>query len=313
MKYNYIILTALLLASCTENAQQPPNQLIAYNVLVDAEHDNYEIYTMNLDGSNKQNITNHPAVDWTYHASGDRIYFLSDRDTTTRVFFLYEMNASGEEIRKISPIRLRDSWLDTFQDKIVVSPHKSEDSTGFLILNMQGSVLSKVPVDLPYFSDPMFAPDGSKIVFRGATQKSKRDVGHIEEIFVINTDGSGLRQLSSYPETKKARNWYSYNAGPPRWSESLKAVTYQSSQDGKYSLFQIGLDGTNAGKLTDNEYDEGWHAWSPDGRWLAIEIFDSEQTQFNILLRDWSTGKQTILTDSSFTYQQAPVFVRSAD
>lgn len=55
--------------------------------------------------------------------------------------------------------------------------------------------------------------------------------------------------------------------------------------------------------------NEGWHDWSPDGRWLAVELFDDEQTQFHIGLMDGGTKEMKILTDTAYPYQQAPVFV----
>ena len=35
---------------------------IVYNVLEDREKDNYEVYSMNMDGSDQKNITNSPGV-----------------------------------------------------------------------------------------------------------------------------------------------------------------------------------------------------------------------------------------------------------
>ncbi len=84
---------------------------IAYNVLYDRKADNYEIFIMNSDGSGKKNISNWKGVDWVYCADGNKLYFVSDRDTTHRAFFLYEMDADGGNIKKISPFRVHDSWV----------------------------------------------------------------------------------------------------------------------------------------------------------------------------------------------------------
>lgn len=62
-------------------------------------------------------------------------------------------------------------------------------------------------------------------------------------------------------------------------------------------------------KLTDNPQNEGWHDWSPDGNWLAIEFFDDQQSQFHIGLMDMNSKSVQILTDTTYKYQQAPVFV----
>ncbi len=63
-------------------------------------------------------------------------------------------------------------------------------------------------------------------------------------------------------------------------------------------------------KLTNNPMVEGWHNWSPDGNQLAFDSSDPEQSQFHIFLMDWKTKKTVQLTDTTFHYQFAPVFVK---
>ena len=74
----------------------------------------------------------------------------------------------------------------------------------------------------------------------------------------------------------------------------------------------VSLDGTKQWKLTTNKENEGWHEWSPDGKWLAIELFNNDQTQFHIGLMNWETKKMKILTDTTYKYQQAPNFVEKS-
>ena len=84
---------------------------IAYNVAQDSKNDDYEVYSMNLDGTERKNITNHKDVAWTYYAWKKRLFFISDRDACKRCYFLYEMDANGNNIKKISDLRLEDSWM----------------------------------------------------------------------------------------------------------------------------------------------------------------------------------------------------------
>ena len=84
---------------------------IVYNVFEDREKDNYDIYTMNMDGSGKKNITNTPGVECVYHAYQDKVYYISDIDTCHRCYFLYEMDADGNNKRKVTDLQLEDSWM----------------------------------------------------------------------------------------------------------------------------------------------------------------------------------------------------------
>ena len=294
-------------------AGEPLDQyLIAYNVLVDDSTDNYDVLTLDPLTREQRNITNHPDVAWTYLADGERIFFISDRDTCRRCYQLFEMDAMGSNVRKISEILLKDSWMGVRNGKELVVNYRQPGPPGFTIIDLRGGILASILPDLPFASDPAFSPDGTYLAFRGGSAPSKRDSAFNEAIYRVNVDGSGLQRLSQYPPSDTTAPWHAYQAGPPRFHPTEDFISFQSFRDGKYSLFGVATDGSREWKLTDLEMAEGWHAWSPDGRWLAIEVFDPAQTQFHIALMDWPDKSHEILTDTTFRLQQAPVFVRRA-
>ncbi|MCW8980883.1 MAG: hypothetical protein OQJ83_05800 [Altibacter sp.] len=297
----------------TAAAAKVPEYKLAYNVLLDEEADNYEVFTMRLDGTDKKNVTKLPGVEWTYNAFGRDLYVISDKDTTHRWYFLYRTNSEGTKWEKLTDFRLADSWINTRKNgsELIVEPHKSVD-TAFYIIDYNGKVLDTIMPDLPYFSDANFSPDGTQIVFRGALQPFKKDSGYLDELYIMNADGSGMRQLTHYPKGDTTALWHNYHAGPPMWHPSENFITYQSKQDGKSSLYAVTPDGTKQWKLTQNDsLQQGWHRWSPDGKWLAIEVFDLENKQFHIELMNWETKASKILTDTTYRFQQAPVFIEA--
>ncbi|MCB0401082.1 MAG: PD40 domain-containing protein [Flavobacteriales bacterium] len=308
-----------LAVSCSEERPEKeiqqviePEYAIAYNVLAEPEEDNYEVFVMNMDGSEKRNITNLKGVEWTYYSFKDKIYFISDQDSCQRcVYNLYETNINGENQRKISNLPLADSWMSSRKDgsEFIVKPSIKIDSA-FYIIDIKGKLIQRLETGLPSSSDPIFIDNGKKVVFRGGTKKSKRIDGYQEELYMINVDGTQLRQLTKYPETDTTAPWFAYKAGPPKLHPTENFITYQSYQNGKYSLFATTLDGSRQWKLTDNIESEGWHEWSPDGKWLVIELFDDEQTQFHIGLMNWGTKNMKVLTDTTYKYQQSPNFVQ---
>lgn len=315
IKRFFLIFLATMLAACgsrkDQNASRSAQYRIAYNVLADSEADDYEIFTMNPDGSGKKNISHNPALEWAYYAYRDKLLFLSDRDTCRRCcYILYEMGIDGENVRKISDICMADSWMSARKNgtELIVTPHRSVDSA-FYILNKQGEVLDILYAGLPYSGDPLFVNNGKQVVFRGGLTPSKLVDGFNEELYIINMDGTGRRQLTHYPQGDTTAGKFGYHAGTPVEHPTERFISYQSKQAGKYSLYAVTLDGKKHWKLTDNPQNEGWHAWSPDGRWLAIELFDDDQSQFHIGLMDWQTKEMKILTDTTYQYQQAPVFV----
>ncbi|MEQ9426931.1 MAG: hypothetical protein RJQ09_21085 [Cyclobacteriaceae bacterium] len=303
----------LVFASCQEQKPQKreAEYRIAYNVyLPDSSGENYDIFIMNLDGSDKRNITNHQDIAWVYSSTPDKLLFLSDRDSSYRSFSFYSMDHEGGQVTKISDFLLRDSWLGSRKNgtEFIVNPSPKIDSV-FHIIDDKGELLSRVDTQLPFASDPTFSPDGKQIAFRGALKKSKREPSFNEAIYVMKDDASDLNRITKYPESDTTANWFDYRAGAPRWHPSGDFISFQSFQKGKYSLWAVSMDGSEQWKLTENPQNEGWHHWSPDGKWLVIELFDNDQTQFHIGLMEWKTKELQILTDSSFKYQQAPVFV----
>lgn len=281
---------------------------IAYNVLYDEEADDYEIFVMNQDGSGKKNISNWKGVDWVYYAYRDKIYFVSDRDTTHRTFFLYEMDANGKNIRKVTDVRLADSWISARNKGtgLIVKPHLLVD-TAFYLIDLETDGLKTVKPELAFFQDPCFSPDGKQIVFRGARELAKANQVFDDELYIMNDDGSNMRQLTHYPQDDNTAEWFDYRAGPPVWYQENK-VSYASKQDSSYSIFSINTDGSSLVQLTPGDNSQVYHSWSPDGNMMVFEQSSNDYENYNIFIMDVETGTITQLTDDDVA-QQAPVFV----
>lgn len=160
------------------------------------------------------------------------------------------------------------------------------------------------------YADPTFSPDGKNIVYR--YRKNKRDRQEKAELWIMELESRSTRQLTHYPTHDTTAPWHAYHTGPPHWHPTENFISYQSLQKGKSSLYAVTPDGKKQWQLLDTGVtDQGWHDWSDDGKWLAFEGFDSKQTQFDIYLLNWHSKDLKKLTDTTFKYQQAPVFVRA--
>lgn len=290
----------------------PDNYLIAYNVNAkDSSGDNYEIMIMNADGSDKKNITNHKDVAWTYYAYWDRLFFVSDRDTCYRCYFLYEMNSSGENIKKVSELQLEDSWMSSRnkgKEMVVNGRIGKELRFQLFMINLEDGSFKQITKDTAArYGDPCFSPDGKQIVY--SYKKDKRDKNTHEELFVMNADGSAARQLTTYPEDNPSAKEYGYRAGSARWHPTENFISYVSKQDGRHSIYAITPDGKKQWKLIENPQSDGWHDWSSDGKWLVFNNSDNEESQFHISIMNWKTKEQLQLTENQYPAQQSPVFV----
>ena len=90
--------------------------------------------------------------------------------------------------------------------------------------------------------------------------------GENTEIFLVNADGSGLRNLTQQPDTDEG--WL----GGPAWSPDGSEVAFPSSclrVGCEAGIYVIRVDGTSKRRLTSGESDSG-PVWSPDGQTIAF-------------------------------------------
>jgi TolB protein len=264
-----------------------------------------------MDGSDKKNITNNPDVAWTYYAFKNRLFFISDRDTCFRCFFLYETDANGSSIRKVSDLMLEDSWMsgrNNCEELVVTGRIGKEIRHQLFILNTRTGAYKQLTNEpKAKYGDPCFSPDGKKIAFY--YQKDKTDKTSHEELFLLNEDGTGMIQLTNYPENNSSAKDYGYRAGATKWHPTENFISYVSLQDGRHSIFAITPDGKKQWKLIDSELSDGYHDWSSDGKWLTFNKSDIKETQYHIVLMNWKTKEQKQLTDTTYKSQLSPVFI----
>lgn len=304
----------VLLTGCTNSRKKPiavSELKIAYNVYYDTADGNYEVFVMNADGSDKRNISNSKGIDWVYYACKDKIYFASDRDTTYRMYFLYEMDVNGNNIRKVSDLRLEDSYISSRKDgmEMVVSGRigKSIRQQLFLVNVQDGSYKQLTYDTASSFSDPCFFAGGEQIIFRH--RLNRRDFQNEKaELWAMNVDGTNKRQLTHYPENDTTAEWHVYHAGPPVVIPGKSRISYMSYQNNNYSIFSIAPDGKDIKQLTTDELNEGWHSWSPDGEWVVYDVSDKNSTGYDIwLMKADGSGFQKLTDD--WRFEQGPVFV----
>lgn len=212
----------------------------------------YEIYRANADGSNLRNITNSPGYDAEPTIGPDgRIVFTSVRDGDMEI---YSMNGDGSDVRRLT---------------------------------------NRVGPD----GGPFFSADGSRIVFRGRTLTPGPELDRYKsllgqglwqptslELFVMNRDGSGLRQVTNANAASFAPYFH------PDGTRIIFStnITSQAGR-GEFDLYMINVDGTGLERVTYAEDFDGFPMWSPDGKKL---IFASNRNaaapgDTNIFIADW--------------------------
>ena len=321
MKLILFFLSAGILFACKSPSLESPEiqdkYWIAYNTWEpdSSAEDNWEIRILDPEDSvpRSKNLINHPDVAWTYLAHESKIYFISDRDTAYRHFFLYEMNPDGSGVKKLSDLRLEDSWMDIDpkRNEMIVSARPSQDIRYQLFLiNLENGTFSPLVNDTVYrFSDPVFSPDGDQIAFV-KSPKTKVE-GIFPEVYLMNRDGSDEKQLTQFPAQDPAASKYGYKAGALRWHPTENFISYASSRGDMTFIFGVIPDGTQNWQISQSGKREVYHDWSPDGKWLVFEQYqDTVSKQYHIVLMNWENKDMKILTENKVKTQLGPVFVK---
>ncbi len=79
------------------------------------------------------------------------------------------------------------------------------------------------------------------------------------EVYVMNADGGGLRNLTRHPAQD----------GDASWSPWRDRLAFASDRSGNNDVFVMSADGSGVTQLTFNAADQIHPTWSPNGSWIA--------------------------------------------
>lgn len=292
------------------NAQKQQYKIV-YNVLEDKATDNYEVYSMNMDGSDKKNITNTQGVEWAYYAYKNKVYYVSDKDTCRRCYFLYEMDADGSNKRKVSNLQLEDSYMgsrNNGSEMIVLGRVGKLIRNQLFLINLKTGESKQITGDtISTKRDPIFLPDNKTIVLAYRPDRALRKTIP-DELWSMNEDGSNKKQLTFFPKEDTTTQWYEYHAGPPQWNNNKKFISYLSKQKGQTQIYAITPNGKKQWQITSGKMNSGWHSWSSNGKWLAMDKSTPDEKSYDIYLMNYKTKKEIQLTNSD-KFEQSPIIV----
>ena len=271
----FLLLLALMVAS------ESTVQGFEHRILFSSNRDgDWDIYSMDVNGENVVQLTDHPAFDRQPAASPDgrRIAFTSERGGKPD---LYVMDSDGNNV-----IRLAHEGFSKF------APAWSPDGTriafcslrdvvgNFEIYAMDADGNNLTRLDKHEFHDilPSWSPDGSKIAFVSYRDGGMNDPLHI---FVMNADGTGRRNLTADTQLRRNSN--------PSWSPDGSKIAFSSRRHfipapSRNDIFVITADGKELEQLTDGPRS----SWSPiyvqDG--TKISLVSNRDGDANIYVMD---------------------------
>ena len=242
-----------------EPVWSPDGSRIAFKSLRDGD---WEIYVMNSDGSSQTRLTHSPAIEKNvaWSPDGSRILFVVQvREIVpfqeNGLWELHVINADGTGQTRLthSISSLEAAWSpDGSRIAFAGSPSIRDAYSlhAIWVISADGSGLYRVA----WGASPAWSPDGGRIAF------SLTGVDDNEDIYVINSNGSGPTRVTSHPGFDR---W-------PVWSPDGRHIGFiHFPSTGGHEMHVINDDGSGETIVVSRLSFLGL-AWSPDGGRIAF-------------------------------------------
>ncbi len=220
--------------------------------------DEYDIYTVNMNGQHLQRLTNLPGYDAEAAVSpdGSQIVFTSQRHGDLDI---YVMDVDGSNQRQLTFTRGYDGgpFFSPDGEWIVFRSHLPENDEEMIHYN---ELLIKNVVEPMRFEIQIMRPDGSE-------RRQITDLGVASFAPYMHPDGKRIIFCSNHK------------------------MSGEKQPKGKplFNLFMINIDGTGLKQITYNDSFDGFPMFSNDGKKLiwASNRHSPEPGSTNIFIADW--------------------------
>ena len=232
----------------------------------------YQIYLMNADGSDLKQLTHTQEANETpvFSTDDSKIFFQSHRDGNAEI---YVMNVDGSNPVNLSNHPAEDSHPKLSADGsrlIFDSKRNHAEFEEIFEMDIDGKNLVQKTDFNEIDSYSSISPDGKQILWRrilpsGGDKKISAS-GRNSEIFIMDRDGSNVRNLTNNPAFD----------GYPFFSPDGKKVVFSSTRDRlensgdvyDSNIYVMNTDGSKLERLTDTipYVEQVRPMWSSDGK-----------------------------------------------
>jgi Tol biopolymer transport system component len=274
-----------------------------------------QIYSMKTDGSDKQRVstgTGRTTCGY-YYAGGNEILFASTHEASADCppkpsyergyawpiypgYDIYRAKADGSGLTPLTRTPGYDAEATIAPDGLIVFTSVRDGDMEIYAMQADGSGVKRLTNRAGPDGGPFFSWDGTLIAFRGRSLPPGKELDEYRslladglwrptelELFVMNRDGSNLRQVTTLGGANFAPSWH------PDGKRLIFASNVHDPRGRNFDLYLINVDGTGLERVTYNETFDGFPMFSPDGRRLvfASNRGAKAEGETNVFIADW--------------------------
>jgi TolB protein len=251
--------------------------------------DPFDLYVMDLDGSNVCRLTTSGGKDPSVSANGEYVAFVSGRSGNNEIFYMPARDYKNSQQRLTNgPHDMSPRWMPgTMNTQYLLlynaDPAKSNQPQLYITGLQQASQPAKLIIAGAMNFGGNWSHDGQNIAF-----VSERDGNR--DIYVIDNHFANERRLTTDAGSDTS----------PVWSPDGKQIVFVSDRGSKDFTLQINImnaDGSNVRSLTPATGFNFQPRWSPDGKYIVF-VSHRDNNDAEIYVMDANGTNQRRLTNS---------------
>ena len=249
---------------------------------------NFEIYTMNADGSRQTRLTDNLASDFrpTWSPDGSRIAFKRGGPIDSQVLVTQGDGGQETTVTDAFGIGGQISWSPDAEKIVYV-----DNDVDIWVVNLDGTEPVNLTSSPAWEIGPNWSPDGSQIAFH-TNLHEPNPVGALQdwnwEVYMMNADGVGQVRLTNNVALDAEADW----------SPDGSQIVFSTNRDGNFEIYLMNADGTDQTNLTNDPASDSLPAWSPDGSQIAFTTNRDGNPEIYVMNADGS-GQINVTNDTA--------------
>ena len=203
-------------------------------------------------------------VSWNpvWAPDGRHLYYVSNRGGSTNLWRIAIDEAAGRPLGEPEPLTTPAPFaaqltISADGQRLAYSSIQETQNIFRLGLDPATGEVQGNPVPVTrgtrFWANPDPSPDGQSVVFYSQVQPEG-------DLYIIRTDGTGLRQVTSDPATDRV----------PRWLPDGEWIVSFSDRSGDFRVWKSRVDGSELQQVRGDVGEGTVSTWSPDGTRLAV-------------------------------------------